>query len=99
MTMDDNEEWDQLILTIINIVAKELDDKETAEKYITKFENQDYAVQALITCGKLKTAYLAAAKTGRLDHMKQILSEADKSDNKTVSQLAGKYLSQYASPH
>jgi hypothetical protein len=96
VTMDDNEEWDQLVLTVVNILAKELGDKEAAEKYITKLENQDNAVSALITCGKLKTAYLAAAKTGRLDQMKQIQLESEKADNRTVSQLCANYLTQYS---
>lgn len=84
-------------MTCIDILANELDDSKTAEKFIAKLSGNANRVQAYIRLGKLKAAYLALIKMGNNDEttkfIEVIKSEALKVNDKATLDLCEKYIS------
>jgi hypothetical protein len=76
----------------MTVLAKDLDEKGTAEKLVSKLEGADSVVNGLIICGKLKTAYLNAVKIAKRDLVQKILHEAQKQRDENMIAICSKYL-------
>jgi len=61
--MDDNE-WDGLVMSVIDVYATELNDKKTAEGFLTQLRQPITKIHGLIACKKLRIAYIEAIKEG-----------------------------------
>jgi len=87
-----DEELDQVTLTCIEVLAVELHEPKTAEKYVPKLSSDNTKVKALIICQKLKAAYLCAVQSGNTNLIECIKREAQNLGDKTVLDLCSKYL-------
>ena len=52
---------------MVEVFAKEKQDTASAEKIAARVESDALRTEALITCGKLKAAYLAAVRSRCVD--------------------------------
>lgn len=72
------------MMPVIEIFAKEKKDTITAEKLAGLLQSPTQRVEALIMCGKLKSAYLAAVKMSNKDLVRKIFNEAALANEKTI---------------
>ncbi len=89
-------EWDEVIKACIEVLANELGEVKTADKLITKLSDENSKIPALVSCGKLKKAYLQAAKLPdksiSVSYVRLIRDQALKMDAKVEYDLCEKYL-------
>jgi hypothetical protein len=80
------------MMPVVEIFAKEKKDVVTAEKLAGLLVSPAQRVDALILCGKLKSAYLAAVKMANKDLVRKIFTEAALANEKNIVKLCAKYL-------
>jgi len=95
--MDDNE-WDDLVISVIDVYANELNDKKTAEGFLGHLKLLVSKTHGFIACKKLRSAYIEAVKeevplSESIFLVEKIYDEAKKSDTTKVAELCEKYLS------
>lgn len=81
-----------MIITCVDVYSKELADPKTAEKFIQKIIDQNNQVTAMVSCGKLKTAYLMAVKLNNRLMIERIRDEAKRIDDRNIFELCEKVL-------
>jgi zinc finger FYVE domain-containing protein 26 len=87
-----DDEWDPILSAIVQVYAEQNQDPNTAEKFATSIKSEESKAQALLVCGKLKSAYLSAIKTGNVDIVKDIRDEAKKRGAKRELELCEKFI-------
>jgi len=92
--MDDNE-WDELVISVIDVFATELNDKKTAEGFLSQVRKPTTKIQGLIACRKLKMAYVAAVAAEAHSLVETIYEEAKKNNMPREAELCEKYLAQF----
>ena len=55
--------WDEIILALITVLREELGDLKLADQYTQVLKSDGTKIEALIGCGRLKAAYLAAVNS------------------------------------
>ncbi len=73
-------------------IFSELQEYKTAEKFVPKLTNTNNKIIALVTCQKLKAAYLLAVKEKNTKMIDYIRDEASRQDQRGVVDLCQKYL-------
>jgi zinc finger FYVE domain-containing protein 26 len=81
-----------VVLAAINVFAIDLQDPKTAEKFISKIVSVPNQIQAHISCGKLRGAYLLAVKNQLKSYVELIQKEAKRIEDKTTEELCDRYL-------
>ena len=89
-----DQEWDEVVMTSIEVFYNELADEKTAEKLQERLIDPYTKAKALIVCDKLKPAYLQAVKLRSSQLVKEIQIKAKKSDARAIYDLCTKYLQQ-----
>jgi zinc finger FYVE domain-containing protein 26 len=87
-----DDEWNRLVQTVIKVYVEHGQDSATAEKFIPLLRGDEVKISALITCGKLKSAYLLAVKLGSIHWVKVIRDEAKKKGVRRELELCEKFL-------
>eukprot|EP01119_Soliformovum_irregulare_P019994 TRINITY_DN6426_c0_g1_i1.p1 TRINITY_DN6426_c0_g1~~TRINITY_DN6426_c0_g1_i1.p1 ORF type:complete len:1202 (+),score=377.45 TRINITY_DN6426_c0_g1_i1:319-3606(+) len=90
-TLLTDEDWDSAVMAAISVFS-EMQEYKTAEKLVSRLTTSDNKIDALITCHKLKTAYLEAAKFGNMKAIDRIREEAHRQDERGVADLCQKAL-------
>ena len=88
----DADEWDMVLLSIIKAYAEDMKDSSAAEKYISKIYSSKSQMISYRLVGKLKTAYILAAKVQDLEQVKQVRAAALESGSKNVVALCNSFL-------
>ncbi|XP_076441937.1 uncharacterized protein LOC143280973 isoform X2 [Babylonia areolata] len=92
----DEDSWDEIVSTaLLEITEKQLearDETETLTKMIRKEHNK---LNALIMTGKLRSAYLTAAKTNRAQDISRIMAAAERMGQAAVRNICKKWLEQH----
>jgi len=94
--MDDNE-WDDLLMSVIDVFATELNDKKTAEGFLAQVRKPTTKIQGWIACRKLKTAYLLAVQAEPAEALSLVLTiyeEAKKHNMPRELEMCEKYIEQ-----
>ncbi|PRP82388.1 hypothetical protein PROFUN_10164 [Planoprotostelium fungivorum] len=90
--MESEEDWDSLVHEVIDKLLGQGNNKE-AESWISSITSEEGRIDALIRCGKLKSAYLLAVKTANVQKVVSIRDEAKTKNYMTELRLAEQYLS------
>jgi len=88
----DTEDWDTFTISCIKTFL-EMGNPTLANKLVDYIKSDSNKIDAMILCGKLKTAYLIAVKLGRRDKVVKIREEAAAKNNVTELRMCDKYLS------
>ncbi len=83
---------DTLLLALIAQLAQHAPEERYTDKLIARLSEPRAQVQAMLRCGKLKTAYMLAVKLGDVELVRALLTEAERVQSKNVAALCGKYL-------
>jgi hypothetical protein len=86
-------EYDQLVLTCVEVYGGELKDMASATSLSRRFNSDSAKIKGHVMLGQLKEAYVIAVKTGDRADIEAILREAERAGNNRVEQLCRKYLS------
>jgi len=88
-----DEEWDDIIMAAINVYCKELDDSKSAlANLIPRLVGNRPKMLANIACGKLKGAYLIAARIDDIEFVEIIKKEAQKTNQTNMLAICENYL-------
>jgi zinc finger FYVE domain-containing protein 26 len=87
-----DQEWDEVLLSCVEIYFNELQDEKTSEKLVERIVENKNKIRALITTGKLKAAYLQAVKLRAPELIREIQSRAKRIDARGIYDLCAKYL-------
>lgn len=85
-------EWDEIILNIITVSSNNLGDRTLAESYVPRLRIATNEIQGLISCRKLKIAYVKAVKLGATNYVRLIRDEARRLGMQTEVDICEKYL-------
>jgi len=86
-------EMDQVLLSIVEIYGHELDDAKNGARFIAMMNSDHYRVRGHIVCGKLKSAYLIAAKNNNIKDVVLIREEAVRTQSQKAIEFCDKFLS------
>jgi len=84
---------DRVILKVIASSITHGYENQTIESLIRLLTQNKNKIEALIQCGKLKSAYLLAVKDGSIDSVRQICNEAHRTGQTSVKAICEKWLS------
>lgn len=89
----DETKWDQFLChTCLSALASTYDQAKFASELVCFLNREDSHIDALVACGKLKSAYLTAVKMGRTDKVAMIRDVAREKNYTTELRLCEKYL-------
>lgn len=91
----DDEDWDEVVSTaLLEITEKQLEAREEMEALIKMIRKEHNKINALIMSGKLRSAYLTAAKSNRAQDITRIMAAAERMGQAAVRNICKKWLEQ-----
>lgn len=86
---------DDIILACVSIVAADHSQAKHLEALIKLLKSDTNKINAFVTCGKLKSAYLIAVKGDRVEAIREIAEVAMNTGQSKMVEICNKYLNQY----
>ncbi|KAK7103379.1 hypothetical protein V1264_018289 [Littorina saxatilis] len=92
----DEEEWDEVVSSaLLEITEKQIEAREETETLTKMIRKEHNKINALIMTGKLRSAYLTAAKTNRVQDITRIMGAAERMGQAAVRNICKKWLEQH----
>lgn len=92
----DDDAWDEIVSTaLLEITEKRLEARDETEILIKMIRKEHNKLNALIMTGKLRSAYLMAAKTNRAQDISRIMAAAERMGQAAVRNICKKWLEQH----
>lgn len=89
----DDHKWDAFVQNVISALVEPPHNQQRFAVELVQYTRlEDSQIDALVTCGKLKSAYLIAVKTGQKKKVAQIRDVAKAKGYETEYRLCEKYL-------
>ncbi|XP_062609221.1 zinc finger FYVE domain-containing protein 26-like [Saccostrea cucullata] len=90
----DEDTVDEIVGACILVISKSPNEAKEAENLIKLLKKDSNKINAYILCGKLRSAYLMAVKTDRVDDVQRIAGAAQRMGQTAVKNICTKWLQQ-----
>ncbi|KAK7502719.1 hypothetical protein BaRGS_00005969, partial [Batillaria attramentaria] len=91
----DDDEWDEVVSSaLLELTEKQMEARDETEALIKMIRKEHNKINALIMSGKLRSAYLTAAKTNRAHDITRIMAAAERMGQAAVRNICKKWLEQ-----
>ncbi|KAL8592594.1 hypothetical protein ACOMHN_026524 [Nucella lapillus] len=92
----DDDAWDEIVSSaLLEITEKRLEARDESEILIKMIRKEHNKLNALIMTGKLRSAYLTAAKINRAQDITRIMAAAERMGQAAVRNICKKWLEQH----